>query len=76
MKRFSKCTINHLNQLVSSKHLQKIPEAFKNSQPVSLLKTTIMGKTADLTAVQKAIIDTLKQEGKTQKKISEQIGCS
>ncbi|KAL0177906.1 hypothetical protein M9458_026800, partial [Cirrhinus mrigala] len=36
--------------------------AFKNSQPGSLLKTAIMGKTADLTAVQKAIIDTLKQE--------------
>ena len=35
-----------------------------------------MGKTADLTAVQKAIIDTLKQEGKTQKDISERIGCS
>jgi len=35
-----------------------------------------MGKTADLTAVHKAIIDTLKQEGKTQKEISEQIGCS
>ena len=35
-----------------------------------------MGKTADLTAVQKAIIDTLKQEGKTQKDISERKGCS
>ncbi|KAL0149449.1 hypothetical protein M9458_055237 [Cirrhinus mrigala] len=35
-----------------------------------------MGKTTDLTAVQKAIIDTLKQEGKTQKEISERIGCS
>ncbi|KAG1926969.1 hypothetical protein F2P79_024521 [Pimephales promelas] len=35
-----------------------------------------MGTTADLTAVQKAIIDTLKQEGKTQEDISEQIGCS
>uniref|UniRef100_A0A9J7ZIZ9 Transposase Tc1-like domain-containing protein n=1 Tax=Cyprinus carpio carpio TaxID=630221 RepID=A0A9J7ZIZ9_CYPCA len=35
-----------------------------------------MGKTADLTAVQKAIIDTLKREGKTQKDISERIGCS
>ncbi|KAG2456338.1 TCB1 transposase, partial [Polypterus senegalus] len=35
-----------------------------------------MGKTADQTAVQKAIIDTLKQEGKTQKEISERIGCS
>uniref|UniRef100_A0A9J8CMA1 HTH cro/C1-type domain-containing protein n=1 Tax=Cyprinus carpio carpio TaxID=630221 RepID=A0A9J8CMA1_CYPCA len=31
-----------------------------------------MGKTA----VQKAIIDTLKREGKTQKEISERIGCS
>uniref|UniRef100_A0A8C6LB75 Tc1-like transposase DDE domain-containing protein n=1 Tax=Nothobranchius furzeri TaxID=105023 RepID=A0A8C6LB75_NOTFU len=56
--------------------MQKIPEAFKNSQPGSLLKTAIMGKTADLTAVQKAIIDTLRQEGKTQKEISERIGCS
>ncbi|KAG1926784.1 hypothetical protein F2P79_024675 [Pimephales promelas] len=35
-----------------------------------------MGKTADLTTVQKAIIETLKQVGKTQKEISEQIGCS
>uniref|UniRef100_A0A9J8DF55 HTH cro/C1-type domain-containing protein n=1 Tax=Cyprinus carpio carpio TaxID=630221 RepID=A0A9J8DF55_CYPCA len=35
-----------------------------------------MGKTADLTAVQKAITDTLKREGKTQKEISERIGCS
>uniref|UniRef100_A0A9J7ZAR3 Tc1-like transposase DDE domain-containing protein n=1 Tax=Cyprinus carpio carpio TaxID=630221 RepID=A0A9J7ZAR3_CYPCA len=51
-------------------------QAFKNSQPGSLLKTAIMGKTADLTAVQKAIIDTLKREGKTKKEISERIGCS
>ncbi|KAI2645915.1 Transposable element Tcb1 transposase [Labeo rohita] len=35
-----------------------------------------MGKIAHLTAVQKAITDTLKQEGKTQKEISERIGCS
>lgn len=35
-----------------------------------------MGKTADLTAVQKTIIDALKQEGKTQKEVSERIGCS
>ena len=48
--------------------MQKIPEAFTNSQPGSLLKTAIMGKTADLTAVQKAIIDTLKQEGVRRKK--------
>ncbi|CAJ0937868.1 unnamed protein product [Ranitomeya imitator] len=53
-----------------------IPEAFINSLPGSLLKTPIMGKTSDLTDVKKAIIDTLKQEGKTQKEISQQIGCS
>ncbi|CAJ0943031.1 unnamed protein product [Ranitomeya imitator] len=56
--------------------MQKIPEAFINSLPGSLLKTPIMGKTSDLTDVKKAIIDTLKQEGKTQKEISQQIGCS
>ncbi|CAJ0937271.1 unnamed protein product [Ranitomeya imitator] len=54
----------------------RIPEAFINSLPGSLLKTPIMGKTSDLTDVKKAIIDTLKQEGKTQKEISQQIGCS
>ena len=35
-----------------------------------------MGKTADLTAVQRTIIDTLHQEGKTQKEISKRAGCS
>ncbi|CAM4579088.1 unnamed protein product [Leuciscus chuanchicus] len=40
--------------------------------PGSLLKTAIMGKTAD----HNAIIDTLKQVGKRQKEISERIGCS
>ncbi|CAJ0949936.1 unnamed protein product [Ranitomeya imitator] len=33
-------------------------------------------KPSDLTDVKKAIIDTLKQEGKTQKEISQQIDCS
>ncbi|KAL0172316.1 hypothetical protein M9458_032627, partial [Cirrhinus mrigala] len=47
--------------------------AFKNSQPGSLLKTAIMGKTADLTAVQKAIIDTLKQEGCSQSAVSRHL---
>jgi len=35
-----------------------------------------MGKTADLTAVQKMTIDILHKEGKTQKVIAEEAGCS
>ncbi len=40
---------------------------------------TIMGKTADLTVVQKTIIDTLHKEGKTplpQTFIAKEVGCS
>ncbi|KAI2652345.1 Allantoicase [Labeo rohita] len=37
---------------------------------------TIMGKTADLTVVQKTIIDTLHKEGKTQTFIAKEGGCS
>ncbi len=37
---------------------------------------TIMGKTADLTVVQKTIIDTLHKEGKTQTFITKEAGCS
>ncbi len=37
---------------------------------------TIMGKTADLTAVQKTIIDTLHKEGKPQAFIAKEAGCS
>ncbi|KAI2650232.1 Transposable element Tc1 transposase [Labeo rohita] len=37
---------------------------------------TIMGKTADLTVVQKTIIDTLHKEGKTQTFIAKEAGCS
>ncbi len=35
-----------------------------------------MGKTADLTVVQKTTIDTLHKEGKTQKVIAKEAGCS
>ena len=35
-----------------------------------------MGKTADLTVVQKTIIDTMHKEGKTQKVIAKEVGCS
>ncbi len=37
---------------------------------------TIMGKTADLTVVQKTIIDTLHMEGKPQTFIAKEAGCS
>ncbi len=37
---------------------------------------TIMGKTADLTVVQKTIIDTLYKEGKPQTLIAKEAGCS
>ncbi len=37
---------------------------------------TIMGKTADLTFVQKTTIDTLHKEGKTQKFIAKEAGCA
>ncbi len=36
---------------------------------------TIMGKTADLTVVQKTIIDTLHKEGKTQTLFAKEAGC-
>ncbi len=37
---------------------------------------TIMGKTADLTVVQKTLIDTLHKEGKPQTFIAKEAGCS
>ncbi len=37
---------------------------------------TIMGKTADLTVFQKTTINTLHKEGKTQKVIAKEAGCS
>ncbi len=35
-----------------------------------------MEKTADLAMIQKTIIDTLHKEGKSQKVITESVGCS
>ncbi len=40
------------------------------------LDCTIMGKTADLTVVQKTIIDTLHKEGKPQTFIAKEAVCS
>ncbi len=44
----------------------KVSQAFKMVSQFGSLGYTIMGKTADLTVVQKSIIDTLHKEGKPQ----------
>ncbi len=50
--------------------------AFKIVSQFGSLGYTIIGKTADLTAVQKTIIDTLHKEGKPQTFIAKEAGCS
>ncbi len=47
-----------------------------NSGYLLFFETTIMRNTADLTVVQKTIIDTLHKEGKSQRVITERSGCS
>ncbi len=54
----------------------KVSWAFKRVSQFGSLGYTIMGKTADLTVVQKTIIDTLHKEGKTQTLIVKEAGCS
>ncbi len=54
----------------------KVSWAFKMVSQFGLLGYTIMGKTADLTVVQKTIIDTLHKEGKPQTFIAKEAGCS
>ncbi len=49
---------------------------FKMVSQFGSLGHTIMGKTADLTVVQKTIIDTLHKEGKPQTFIANEAGCS
>ncbi len=50
--------------------------AFKMVSQFGSLGYTITGKTADLTVVQKTIIDTLHKEGKPQTWIAKEAGCS
>ncbi len=66
-------TCQSANQL---KHLQRFPEPSKWSSQFGSLGYTITGKTADLTVVQKTIIDTLHKEGKPQTFIAKETGCS
>ncbi len=54
----------------------KVSWAFKMVSQFGSLGNTIMGKTADLTVVQKTIIDTLHKEGKPQTFITKEAGCS
>ncbi len=54
----------------------KVSWAFKMVSQFGSLGYTIMWKTADLTVVQKTIIDTLHKEGKPQTFIAKEAGCS
>ncbi len=66
-------TCQSANQL---KTPAKVSWAFKMVSQFGSLGYTIMGKTADLTIVQKTIIDTLHKEGKPQTFIAIEAGCS
>ncbi len=66
-------TCQSANQL---KTPAKVSWAFKMVSQFGSLDYTIMGKTADLTVVQKTIIDTLHKEGKPQTFIAKEAGCS
>ncbi len=66
-------TCQSANQL---KTPAKVSWAFKMVSQFGSLGYTITGKTADLTVVQKTIIDTLHKEGKPQTFIAKEAGCS
>ncbi len=66
-------TCQSANQL---KTPAKVCWDFKMVSQFGSLGYTIMGKTADLTVVQKTIIDTLHKEGKPQTFIAKEAGCS
>ncbi len=66
-------TCQSVNQL---KTPAKVSWAFKMVSRFGSLGYTITGKTADLTVVQKTIIDTLHKEGKPQTFIAKEAGCS
>ncbi len=66
-------TCQSANQL---KTPAKVSWAFKMVSQFGSLGYTIMGKTADVTVVQKTIIDTLHKEGKPQTFIAKEAVCS
>ncbi len=63
-------TCQSANQL---KTPAKVSWAFKMVSQFGSLGYTIMGKTADLTVVQKTIIDTLHKEGKPQHSLPKKL---
>ena len=67
--------MSHSNQLINSKHLQRVPEPL-NGLSVWFSRLHNHGETAHLTVVQKTIIDTLHKEVKPQKVIEKEAGCS
>ncbi len=66
-------TCQSVNQLKTS---PKVSWAFKMVSQFGSLGYTIMGTTADLTVVQKTIIDTLHKVSKPQTFIAKEAGCS
>ncbi len=66
-------TYQSANQL---KTPAKVSWVFKMVSQFGSLGYTIMGKTADLTVVQKTITDTLHKKGKPQTFIAKEAGCS
>ncbi len=70
---YNMVTCQSANQL---KTPAKVSWVFKMVSQFGSLGYTIMGKTADLTDVQKTIIDTLHKEGKPQTFIAKEAGCS
>jgi len=68
--------VSHSNQLIKPKCPQRVSEPL-NGLSVWSVEFTITRKTADLlTVVQKTIIETLHKEGKPQKVIAKDVGCS
>ncbi len=66
-------TCQSANQL---KTPAKVSRVFKMFSQFGSLGYKIMGKTSDLTVVEKTIIDTLHKEGKPQTFIAKEAGCS
>ncbi len=66
-------TCQSANQLKTPANISWV---FKMVSQFGSLGYTIMGKTADLTVVQKTIINTLHKEGKPQTFIDKEAGCS
>ncbi len=69
---------NQYLQILKYLHLSfnKWPSIQYKCWVLLFFESTIMGKTADLAMVQKTIIDTLHEEDKSQRVITERGGCS